>query len=181
MLTGKVIEESKIGNYSVIFRYPKFEDFEDTLKYINSLVEERVYIDMHKKMSKKGELKFLTLLLRNIENREAVSLVAEVNGKVGGLVNINKGVHAENHIGNLGIGLEKGIRGKGIGKKLIKLAINEAKKNLKTEIVELDVYAENKVALNLYKKSGFKKVGIVKKGSKKNGKYSDRILMVKYL
>ncbi|MCK4729981.1 MAG: GNAT family N-acetyltransferase [Candidatus Aenigmarchaeota archaeon] len=181
MLTGKVIEESKIGNYSVKFRYPKFEDLEDILKYINSLVEERVYINMQKKISKKEELEFLTDLLKNVENKEAVSLVAEVNGKVGGLANINKKRNAESHIGNFGISLRKDLRGKGIGKRLTELVIKEAVKNLKIEIVELEVFAENKVALNLYKKSGFKKVGVIKKGLKKDGKYSDHVFMVKYL
>jgi len=197
MLTGKVVEEFKVvkdirfsskngaslqsNECFIRIRYPKFEDLEDMLKYVNSLVGEEVYINMQKKIGKKEELEFLTDLLKNIENKEAVSLVVEVNGKVSGLANINKKRFAESHIGNFGIALRKEIRGKGIGKKLMELTIKEAVKNMKTEIVELEVFAENKPAINLYKKSGFKKVGIIKKGLKKSGKYSDRILMVKYL
>ncbi|MCK4429215.1 MAG: GNAT family N-acetyltransferase, partial [Candidatus Aenigmarchaeota archaeon] len=64
---------------------------------------------------------------------------------------------------------------------LMQELIKEAKKNLKIEIIELEVFAENKVALTLYKKVGFKKIGIVRKGYKKKRKYFDRVLMVKYL
>ena len=97
-----------------------------------------------------------------------------------GLANINKKKGAESHVGVLGIAIRKEIRGRGIGKRLAELLIKEAKKHLKIEIVELEVFAENKVAYNLYKKLGFKKAGVVRNGLKKNGKYFDRILMVKY-
>ncbi|RLJ00554.1 MAG: hypothetical protein DRP06_01905 [Candidatus Aenigmatarchaeota archaeon] len=90
---------------------------------------------MQKKISKKEELEFLIDLLKNIENKEAVALVAEVNGKVGGLTHINK-KYTECHRGKFGISLRKDFRGK---------------------------------------------VGVIEKGSKKAGNYSDDVLVVKYL
>ncbi len=181
MLTGKIVEEFKIGKDSFKIRYPKFEDFEDLQELINSPVEEWRYSTRQKKVNRKEGFEVLTDLLKSVENKESVALVVEINGKVKGMANIDKKKHAQNHICELGISLGKEIRGKGIGKRLMELLIREAKKNLKTEIVELEVFGENKIAQNLYKKLGFKKVGVIKKGIKKKGKYSDKILMVKYL
>lgn len=48
------------------------------------------------------------------------------------------------------------FRGKGYGTKLINKAINLAKKQ-KADSVELNVNRDNLAAINLYKKSGFKK------------------------
>ncbi|MCK4429512.1 MAG: GNAT family N-acetyltransferase [Candidatus Aenigmarchaeota archaeon] len=181
MLTGKIVEEFKIGKDSFKIRYPKFEDYKGLQESINSLVEEWGYLNEQKKISRKEVIESTTDLLKKIENKESVALVVEVNGKVKGDADIDKKKHAQNHICDLGISLGKEIRGKGIGKRLMELLIREAKKNLKTEIIEIEVFAENKVALNLYKKFGFKKIGIIKKGFKKKGKYYDKILMVKYL
>ena len=181
MLTGKIVKEFKVGEGFVRIRYPKFEDFEDLQKLINSLIDENTYIGIQKKIGRKGELEFITDLLKTIENKKSVALVSEVNGKVKGMANIDKKKYAQNHICDLGIALKKEIRRKRIGEKLMQELIKEAKKNLKIEIIELEVFAENKVALTLYKKVGFKKIGIVRKGYKKKRKYFDRVLMVKYL
>jgi len=62
-------------------------------------------------------------------------LVVEANGKVMGLAEINKGLGGESHVGTLGIGLGREIRALGLGKKLMQAVIEEAKKNLKIEIV----------------------------------------------
>jgi len=180
MFTGKIVEEFKIDGDFIRIRYIKFEDFKDLQEHTNSLVEEGAYLNRQKKVNKKEGLEFITDFLKKIENKESVALVAEVNGKVMGLAKINKKKGAESHVGVLGIAIRKEIRGRGIGKRLAELLIKEAKKHLKIEIVELEVFAENKVAYNLYKKLGFKKAGVVRNGLKKNGKYFDRILMVKY-
>ncbi len=40
---------------------------------------------------------------------------------------------------------------------------------------------QNKIAQNLYRKMGFKKIGIVKKGIQYYGKYEDYIIMVRHI
>ncbi|MCK4428843.1 MAG: hypothetical protein KAU95_00595, partial [Candidatus Aenigmarchaeota archaeon] len=82
MLTGKIVKEFKVGEGFVRIRYPKFEDFEDLQKLINSLIDENTYIGIQKKIGRKGELEFITDLLKTIENKKSVALVSEVNGKV---------------------------------------------------------------------------------------------------
>lgn len=181
LLIGKVIEEFKVGDRVIKIRYPKFEDIEDLQKYINALVDENAYINRVRKVNRKEEIEFVGDLLKKIENKKATALVVEANGKVMGLAEINKGLGGESHVGTLGIGLGREIRALGLGKKLMQAVIEEAKKNLKIEIVRLEVFTKNKVARNLYKKFGFREVGFIKKGAKKGEQYYDVIIMVKYL
>ena len=50
-------------------------------------------------------------------------------------------------------------RGQGYGSKILEKTLDEAKK-IGFKSVKLKVYEDNKVAFNLYKKHGFKKIGI---------------------
>ncbi|MGC9310817.1 MAG: GNAT family N-acetyltransferase [Candidatus Aenigmatarchaeota archaeon] len=181
MICGKVVGERTIVRDKVVFRYPKFEDYGELLGYINEVVSEGAYLNTMKKKSKKEEIEFVAEMLKKCENRQIVCLVAEVNGKVSGMANVDKLREAEAHAGTLGIALRKNARGKGIGKLLMETVIFEAKKSLKIEIVVLEVFAENERAIALYKKLGFRKFGTLKNGLKRRGKYSDKIMMAKHL
>ena len=59
--------------------------------------------------------------------------------------------------------------------------MEKAVKELKIKIVTLFVYSGNKVAINLYKKMGFKKLGVIKKGVSYYGELIDDYLMIKYI
>lgn len=76
--------------------------------------------------------------------------------------------------------VKDGFRGKGIGKAIIeyaeKLALQRG-----IEILLLEVGAENKNGIGLYKKRGFVEYGLLKKGYKKDGNYKDLVLMKKAL
>ena len=47
------------------------------------------------------------------------------------------------------------------------------------KIVKLFVFANNKRAIHLYQKLGFKKVGLLKDALKDKGRYFDEIIMAK--
>ncbi len=162
-------------------RYPKFSDWKDLMKLINSAVEEGAFIKADRKFNSKEEKKWLREVLKKIKEKKAVMLVAEVNGKVVGNCSINKGKYSKSHVGTLGILIKKEFRGLGIGKRLMQLAIEEARKKLKIEIVVLTLFSVNKIAHHLYRKLGFKEFGVLRKGLKRKGKYFDEIYMVKYL
>ena len=55
------------------------------------------------------------------------------------------------------------LRGKGNGKKMLNLAINYAKSNLKAKKITLGVFANNSNALNCYKAVGFRATGKIEK------------------
>jgi RimJ/RimL family protein N-acetyltransferase len=180
MLSGKVVEKFEVDDEKFIFRYPRLKDYQQFHKYINNLISEGSIV-LGKKVTLNQELKYTSNLLKLIKFRKSVAMVVESNSKILGLAHIDKKADAESHVGTLAIGLSKETRGKGIGTKLLEAIIPEARKNLKIEIVELEGFSQNKAALGLYKKMGFRVVGTVKKGLKRDGKYFDRVMMVKYL
>lgn len=57
------------------------------------------------------------------------------------------------HVGSLGMGIIASHRGGGIGRMLIKAAVEQARTSFRR--VELDVYASNASAIALYEKIGF--------------------------
>lgn len=80
------------------------------------------------------------------------------------------------HSGNLGIGIIRGYRGKGIGSQLMERAVAHAKE-IGLERIELDVYESNRAALSLYKKFGFKEEGKRIRAAKIDGRYENLIPM----
>lgn len=82
------------------------------------------------------------------------------------------------HCGHLGMGVRKDYRGKGLGRRLLEATLQKAQaKGL--ERIELEVYASNNPAIELYKTSGFIVEGIKKRGRKLDDVYDDVILMAK--
>jgi RimJ/RimL family protein N-acetyltransferase len=178
----KIVQKFKVGEKEIVFRYPEAKDAQDIVALVSSFVEEKAMVGGNKKPTLKEIKATLLKRLKQIKNKEVVYLVVEVDKKVKGRSWISKKeLDIQNHVGNLVIHLSKELRGKGLGDRLLKAIIKEAKKTLKTKIITLEVIAENKLAINLYEKNGFIKNGEIKKGIKHFGKLLDEILMIKYL
>lgn len=80
------------------------------------------------------------------------------------------------HVGELGMGVVHGHRGKGLGEKLIRAALDSARKLGLTRI-ELTVRSTNIPAQRLYEKVGFKVEGVHKNAVLLDGEYFDHIFM----
>lgn len=181
-MNSKIIKKFKIGKKRIIFRYPALKDVDDYLELINYLVKEKAMINVQEKCTRKQEMNFLKFIIGQIKKGNLVHLVVEVDGKVMGNAGIPKGrFTAIRHIGELGIILRKEIRGIGIGRKLLNCILKEAKNKLGMKIAELGVFENNEIAKKLYKSCGFKKIGTIKGGYNYYGRYTDSIIMVKYL
>lgn len=186
---GRIFMESKeiVGIFDldgerVVLRYPNASDMDGLLALVNSLVRERAMIGVQKYVTMTEEIVWLDHCLKRLEDRIGVFLVVDVGNKIMGAGGITKsGYSWRNHIGELDISLRKEIRCRGVGEKLLFALTKEAKKILKIKIVELETMGKNKTAQRLYKKAGFKKVGVVKKGMKFYKKYEDSVHMIKYL
>ena len=84
------------------------------------------------------------------------------------------------HIANIfGVYVKKEYRGKAIGEKLIERAISSIRKNKSIIKIDLTVNPNQKAAVKLYKKYGFKTVGRLEKGLFVNGKFYDELIMEK--
>ena len=182
MKPGKILKKFLCEGRRVIIRYPKLSDLDDLLALINSIIEERAYISLQKKRTRKEEQKWLKNIMVAIKKKKKILLVLEVDGKViGNSIIESVNGSTQDHIGVFGIILKREIRGLGLAAKISKVVINEAKKKMKLKIVKLNVLSTNKRAWKIYKKLGFRELGVVKKGYKHYGHFYDDILMVKYL
>ena len=86
----------------------------------------------------------------------------------------------EKHIGVLGISIAKNFRGEGVGKILMNLVEEEAKKKLPDlKMITLGVYSPNTVARDMYKKIGFVEYGMLPNGITRGGKFENAVLMYK--
>lgn len=178
MKSGKIIQEfrSRDGR-KVILRTPKWEDLDDFLKFINSLVDEGAEITMHTHVTREQEAQWLGKKLADVEEEKVFSLVSEVDGKVIANSEIRKHSGYSSHTCSLGIAIKDGYRNVGIGTQMMKTLISQAKKwGLKA--IELYVFGTNERAIHVYSKIGFKEVGRKPGFLFKDGKYIDHVNMV---
>lgn len=165
----------------VLVRYPKMEDLPVMLEYINTLSKERTYITFQgEEITEDYEKKYLDNLLERIKEKRGVTLYALSDGQLVGMISISLKDLNQSHVGYLGISIKKEFRGKGLGNLLMELVLKDAKDNLVgLKTITLDVYANNPIAPNLYKKFGFKEYGRLPRGIKWRDELVDEIMMYK--
>jgi L-amino acid N-acyltransferase YncA len=157
---------------NVMLRSLRWEDLDDLLDFINSLVDEGADILRTERVARREEAEWLGRRLAQIENGELIGIVAEIDGRVIANSEVGKRGDPMSHIGDVGIGIRSGYRGVGIGAELMRALIDESRK-AGLKILLLDHFATNKTARRLYEKMGFKDAGMIPKGIHKNGRYID--------
>ena len=160
----------------VVLRSVKWDDLDDLIELINSLVEEGTDILRSEKVTRSEEAEWLGKRLARIDKGELIDAVAEVEGKIAANSEVEKRSDLMSHVGYLGIAIKSGYRGIGIGTQIMKTLIEESKK-ARLRILVLDHFATNNTARGLYEKMGFREAGKIPKGIYKNGKYIDLVRM----
>jgi RimJ/RimL family protein N-acetyltransferase len=169
--------EAKDGR-KVTLRSPKWDDLDDLMECINSLVEEGVDILVDEKQTREGEVDWLARVLCKIERGERIGVVCEVGGKVVGNSEVERfSARRESHVGSLGISIRNGYRDSGIGTEMMRALVNESRK-AGLKLLILDVFATNRRAKHVYEKVGFREVGKMPKAVFKDGEYIDLIRIV---
>ncbi len=174
--TGK----SKKGTPLVV-RYPKMSDAKALQSFINKLSKERTFLAIQgKHVSLKEERDWLSRQLKGIRTDRTVMLSVFSDGKLIGNSDIGQRQGAVVPEAVFGITIAKGFRDEGIGTLLMRLALKEAKRRIKgMKIISLTVFANNPRAMDLYRRMGFKKFGILPGGILHRGKYVDHVFMYK--
>lgn len=164
----------------VTLRTPKWDDLDDMLEFINSLVEEEAMVARHTKVTREQEIDWLADNLKKLEKGQHISIVAEVDGKMVGSCGINPMFGRMSHLGSLGISVKEGYREIGIGMNLMK----EAEKHaiyMRLKSMKLEVFENNEPAIVLYEKRGYKITDRVPGAILYKGEYLDSIIMTKML
>lgn len=181
MKAGTIIQSFSAKDGSpVIIRTIRWEDLDDLLELINSLVEEGADIARDEKISREGEIDWLSETLASVEKDKKLYLVAEVNGKVIASFEIQPLGGREKHVGVIGIVIKNGFRDIGIGTEAMKILVDQAPR-MGLTVLTLSVFAVNTRALHVYEKVGFVQTGSVPKRAFKDGQYIDVIIMTNLL
>ncbi|MEM3476681.1 MAG: GNAT family N-acetyltransferase [Candidatus Micrarchaeaceae archaeon] len=167
-------------NRHFIIRQPTMSDSEGYFRLINGIIEENAPVLFNKSKSYSYITEYLANKIGRMSIGEEIAIVALENNKIIADASIIRGIERERDIGVLGIVVAKDYRNIGIGTKMLMILLEEAKKE-KYRLIKLEIYANNKAAMHLYKKAGFVEAGIIPEASFFAGKYIDSILMYKKL
>ncbi|MEO0234278.1 MAG: GNAT family protein [candidate division WOR-3 bacterium] len=103
-------------------------------------------------------------------------IVEKENFDIVGLISLSD-FNWPNRRAMLAIAIDKNFQNRGYGTESTKLLVDYGFKNLQLHKICLEVYDFNKNAIKMYKNLGFKREGVFKKHSFKDGKYVDLIFM----
>ena len=182
MEPGKIVYRGKTKKGNEIYiRYPQETDVSFFLDFYNAASKEKTFIrNQGELLTQAEEEKYVKDLLKKIRDSKAVKLLAFIDDKLVGAADIKLQDKVEEHVGIFGIIVAKEFRGEGIGKLLMNLVFEEAKKNIKDlKIVTLGCFANNIGACMMYKSFGFKEYGNLPEGLIHKGQYVDHIYMYK--
>jgi RimJ/RimL family protein N-acetyltransferase len=181
MQLGKVFRRFPIRDErEVILRTPKWEDLEELMELINSLVDEKAEIARATKVTRDEEAEWLPKMLASLEKDELFFLVAEVGRKLVASSDIHILHGDEKHVGILGIVVKNGFRDLTIGTEVMKTLIEQAT-TLGLKVLTLQVFATNRRAIHVYEKVGFVQTGTVPKKHFREGQYIDEVIMTKFI
>lgn len=167
----------------VLIREPVMTDAPLLMTMINAVIEEPMSgIIFDKKTTLEDEKKWLKQRMRDIERKNTVMLLAEVDGEIMGNCELARRQFKEFHRAELGIVIRKELRGKGVGEALMKRTIALAKQRMKDlEQINLKTFTYNRRAQSLYKKMGFVRTGCIPRAVKDGNRYYGEVEMVLYL
>jgi len=160
-------------------RLPEQADLDQVLTYINDLIAEDTYIIMSgEPVTELEENSYLTTLLKEISQKQAVAFYVFDGDKLVANGQIKKRVRRLSHIGDFGITVAKEYRQYGVGSQLMAILLEEAKA-IGVKIVTLEVFSNNERACHVYQKMGFTEFGVLPKSVVHRGETINLIQMYK--
>lgn len=181
MQPGRVVQKFYVRDgREVILRTPRWEDLDNLMELINSLVDEKAEIARTEKVTREEEAEWLPKMLSNLEKDDLFFLVAEVGGKVVASSDVHILCGDEKHVGVLGIVVKSGFRNLGIGTEMMK-TLEEQSVARGLKILTLQVFATNKRAIHVYENVGFVQTGRVPRKHYREGQYIDEVIMTKLI
>ncbi len=166
---------------NILFRYPRLEDAQALMDYINPIIMEPTRILMDTPQTLEQEQAYLQSSLAAMQRYNEIKIFAVDNDVIVGVSDVRRSTYKNRHIGIFGITLHKAYRGVGLGTLLMNEALYQAKNVLKLMMVILTCNAENRIARELYEKMGFQEYGRLPGAILQQGIYEDEIFMYKML
>ena len=176
-ISPKVVELK--NKKQVTIRQAEIDDAEKLLNCIKTYIPQSDYIPKLEQeivLTIEQEKDWIKSFLNN-EN--SLLLIAEFENEIIGNIDLTGSRRKiMEHTAVIGMGMLKEWRNSGLGTILMTEIINWAKENPILEIIWLQVYTENELGLNLYRKMGFQENGIIPNFFKKYNRYFDNLTMI---
>ena len=158
---------------SLHIRAARESDSESANDAVNAIAAEKWYLATVDGFSKEQTRAFL----KQVVDGNLPQVLAVVEDQVVGFCDvIPHTAKGFTHVGRLGMGVRSGWRRQGIGRRLLDACLSLAR-NAGIEKVELEVFADNVVAVRLYESFGFIHEGLKMRGRKLENRYQDLKLM----
>lgn len=110
----------------------------------------------------------------------AVSLVAVQGDEIVGQLGLEVSQSPRRrHVATFGMGVKASARRRGVGSALVSAAVELCEKWMNVSRIELEVYAENLAAIELYQKHGFVVEGTCRNYAFRDGRYVDAHVMAR--
>ena len=162
----------------VTIRQAEIADAEGLLQCIKAYIPESSYIpklEQEITLSIEQERAWINSFLIS---DNSLLLVAEYNNQIIGNIDLTGSKRkAMEHTAVIGMGLLKAWRNVGLGTQLLQFIIEWAKENEVLELIWLQVYTQNELALKVYRRVGFEENGVIKGFFKQNNTYFDNLTM----
>lgn len=153
------------------------EDAEKLIAFLAQVGGETDYLSFGKEglpISREEEEKFIQSMK---EEEHSVLYVAWKNGEIVGDASLNGFNRRMSHRAEFGISVAKSEWGQGMGSALLQKIIEYAREHM-IELINLEVRSDNRRAIQMYEKFGFRKIGTFPAYFKIDGEYYDFDLMV---
>lgn len=161
---------------------PTMEFVQEITDFVNRLTDEDTFLTFTgQHITLESEKNWLENALTEIKFKKNYIVWAVINDRIIGSADIHRGGSTRDaHVGTIGLMVDRDFRGQGLGKFLLSLVLEQAKM-LSYQIVTVELFSDNIIAIKLYRKMGFKVWGRLPRGLYRKGKYSDKIEMYKEL
>ena len=145
--------------------------------FINSFVAENAFLLYDKKISLSEEKDWQKSRAKEIDAKTCLFITCWDGKVMAGNSEVRLDRYKQRHNATFDLAVRKEYRGKGLGEKLLKLAIKEAQSRLKSKNLWIEHIEGNTPARKLYEKLGFREVARMDGYVKHGGRYVDRIIM----
>lgn len=151
---------------------PQMKAFRD------KLIDERAFIGSNAKRTVEEWNNNIENAVSMMDTNKAVMLIAEKAEEIVGMASIFMQQGKMDHFGGFGVMVDKSVRNRGLGTKMMDVVIQWGKEHLLgLECIELGVIPANLPAVKLYRKAGFEIVARLPKKLKHFGTYHDEEIM----
>jgi RimJ/RimL family protein N-acetyltransferase len=166
-------------NPAIVIREALPDDAAGLIHYVNDLANEPgILLELSP-----GEFNYTIdqerqVLSEYVKAENSIFWLANAEGSIAGNLNLRGGRRQANrHVAILGMAVTKRWRNRGIGNLLLQHAIRWGRENPILSRLELNVFAENVIAIHLYKKFGFQIEGVRRNAIYRDDRYHDNYLM----